>query len=180
MSEQKNTQQNEAALSASALFGSPLVRITVIIAVLVLAVACVAFVVFNQQQSSRHKPLDVEVYANAALEVQNEGLGYDETWYITEDDANLVVNFYNETYNDGRDLDNPQNQEGDQTCVKLEAPRDASGALVDPSQPPFQVRCVVDHSTINARQDATITIQPHTSGDYAGMTIIYVERRWQE
>ncbi|GAB4441043.1 MAG: hypothetical protein Kow00120_09370 [Anaerolineae bacterium] len=153
------------AEEAPSLLSSPVIRVTIGVTVLAVVVVCVGFIVLNLALNARRQPIEVEAYPGAYFlgGVQAEP-GHDFLTYTTTDAADTVAAFYQERYDTGED----------QRCVRVENVDD------DPNLPRFEVRCVIDNSTVNAYQAATITVQPHTSGEYAGLTVIRIERFWQE
>lgn len=151
---------------ASWLLRSPFIRLMIALAVFAVAVVVIGLVVVSLLTAQRRQPIEIEVYPGAHLEVQQRvAIGHDQLFYSTEDDVEAVVAFFAARY--GRDED--------QRCVRIEN----SALDDDPTQPPFEVKCTVDNSIVNALQSALITIQPRISGDYAGRTIILVDRFWE-
>ncbi len=177
------SKSKEPAVEFSALLSSPLIRIAIAIVVLVSVAVCVVAVAYNAALTARRKPIEVELYPGAELEAQEDiGRGQDRLLYITTDAAESVVDFYRARYD----------KNDDQTCKRHDAPCDCQGTacdcaeapegapLFDPTQPAFEVACNIDKSIINAQQSALIIIQPHTTGPYAGHTVIDIRRTWQE
>ncbi len=163
MSEQNQIQEDEA-VEAPPLLSSPVIRITIVVVLLLVAVVCVGFIVLNAQVAARQQPIEVEMYPGASLAAQRSmGPGRDELLYTSDDDAEEVADFYRERYD----------RSDDDKCVRVNNDVNSEG-------PAFEVVCNVDHSIVNARQSAIITIQPNVSTEYAGQTVIYIERAWQQ
>ncbi len=168
-----------AAEEEPSLLSSPAIRAIIAVVALVIVVAAVGFIVLTLVSNARRQPMEIDIYPGAERYGQMEvAPGQDRMLYTTPDDAEKVITFYAQRYSEGKVQEEGQQGAEDQewACVRVE-----NAALVeDPTLPAFEVRCVVDNSIINAHQSATITIQPHTSGEYAGLTVIFIERFWQE
>lgn len=149
------------------LLSSPIIRVTLVVVAVAIVLVIVGFVALSAMASARKRPPDIDIYPGARLEGQLPlAAGHDRLTYTVVADVEDVVRFYRERYN----------RDEDQYCVRIENAAYAE----DPSLPAFEVRCGYDNSTINAHQSATITVQPHTSGQYAGRTVISIERFWQQ
>jgi hypothetical protein len=172
MSQQSDSEADGSEIGEPGLLSSPLIRITIGVVIVAVVVACGGFIVLSVMQIARGQPIEVEVYPGARLDGHRSvGRGQDQLLYTTGDDAEAVAAFYRERYG----------QDQDQDCVRHDAPRDAdTGALLDPTRPAFEVVCGIDNSIVNAHQSAIIRVQPHTVGEYTGLTVIYIERFWQE
>ncbi len=136
---------------------SPVIRIALIlvgVGVLVIIVIIIGYLAFR---SSRSMPLSVPVYSDA----QQIGsvvidTGHDRLRYASASPADEVGAFY-------------QREIGD--CRRLENSTQSSDVA------PFQYRCVADGSSLYVTQYTIVIVQPGV-GDYAGQTLIDIERVW--
>lgn len=153
------------------LLNSTVIRVMVVMVALAIVIVCGIFLVLNAMLGTRRQPIDVEIYPNAQLETQETiGPGQDRLLYTIPDNANAVADFYRARYD----------KDADQKCERHNAPTNPDGSLVYPDEPAFEVVCSVDDSIINAQRSAVIIVQPHTTGPYAGRTVIDIRRAWQE
>ncbi len=138
---------------------SPLLRWILLLVGIVVAVVVVAVIAYSAFQSSRNMPISVVIYPDAR-QVANTQLatGHDRLRYVSTSPAEEVGQFYVQ-------------QLGGENCTRL----DNSGG--EASAPAFAYRCMVDGSSFFVTQYTLVIVQPGT-GDFAGQTLIDMERVW--
>ncbi len=134
-------------------------RLGLIMAGIGVLLIVVAVIVYMADRATRNAPLSVVTYPDAQLVATAPlGEGHDRVRYISPSPAEEVGTFY-------------QRELGEESCRRFE------NSAQDANQPTFQYRCYVDRSSLFVTQVTIITIQPGV-GEYAGQTLIDMERTW--
>lgn len=135
----------------------PVIRLALILVGVVVLAIIVLVIGYFAFQSSRNMPLSVPVYSDA----QQIGsvvidTGHDRLRYTSSSPADEIGQFY-------------QREIGE--CQRIENSNPTEDT------PPFHWRCAADASSLFVSQFTIVTIQPGV-GEYAGLTLIDIERRW--
>ena len=130
-----------------------LALIALVVGILIIVAVIIGYMAFR---SSRSMPLSVPIYPDAQ-QVGDAvlGTGHDRLRYVSSSPAEEVGEYYN------REIG----------CTRLD------NSEAGPDMPAFQYTCLADGSSLFVTQYTTVIVQPGV-GEYAGQTVIDMERVW--
>lgn len=137
-----------------------LVRLLLIGISLIVVCGVVTVIIFQINRNARRAPIEVEIFPNAQLITQDQGINRDMRFYKTAASVKDVYTFYRSRLGDGES----------RGCKLIYT-------TAEPSEEPgkFYARCIVDNSQDDLSQVLKITI---TYASEDGMTGVLFERVW--
>ncbi len=138
--------------------GNPFMRLALVVAGIGIFLAVAGALSYQAFVASRSTPLAVPIYSDAQLVANTSlGSGHDRLRYLSPSPAEEVGAFY----------------EREIGCTRVE------NRVQSPDLPAFQYNCVADGSALFLTQYTVVIVQPGV-GDYAGQTLISIERFWTQ
>lgn len=158
--------------------GLPIVRISLIAAVIGIALVGVAGISYFTDQASKRVPLEVELIPSAAYwGMSDQRPTSRNVFYLTAETPETVASYYQQKL---------QSQYNDSSlhCVRFPATGNAPGSDTDMRIAPFIYRCMFDNSGFNSMQFTRVEIYPGRPNenpelDADGFTIIKYAQQWQ-
>ncbi|MEP7291201.1 MAG: hypothetical protein ABI835_05430 [Chloroflexota bacterium] len=158
--------------------GLSIVRISIIAAVIGIALIAVAAISFYLDQRSHQAPFEIAPYPAAAYWGESNKRDTSRNiFYLTADLPEQVALYYQQKMAD-------HYGNNDQSCVRLPATGIVQESETNPNIAPFIYRCMFDNSGFNSSQYTQVEIYPGRADDNPalnaeGMTIVKYEQQWQ-